>query len=37
MLPKGEDSPIPVLNPQLDDAQIREVTEQLGEVLEGQV
>ncbi len=37
MLPKGEDKPYAVLNPQMDEAQIREVTQQLGEILEGQV
>jgi hypothetical protein len=37
MLPKGEDKPLGVLNPHMDEAQIREVTAQLGEVLEGNV
>ncbi len=35
MMPKGEDKPLAVLNPHLDEAQIKEVTQQLGEVLEG--
>jgi hypothetical protein len=37
MMPKGEDKPLAVLNPHLDEAQIKEVTQQLGEVLEGNV
>lgn len=37
MMPKGEEQPLEILNPQLDDAQIQQVTEQLGEILEGEL
>lgn len=36
MTPKGHTDPIPVLNPQLDEEQVQQVTEQLGEILEAQ-
>lgn len=37
MTPKGEDEPLQIINPQLDDAQIQQVTEQLGEILQGEL
>lgn len=37
MTPKGEDEPLEILNPQLDEAQIQQVTQQLGEILEGEL
>lgn len=37
MTPKGQSEPVEVLNPQLDDEQIRQVTAQLGEILESEL
>lgn len=37
MTPKGEEEALEIFNPQLDDAQILQVTEQLGEILEGEL
>lgn len=37
MTPKGEEESLEILNPQLDDTQILQVTEQLGEILEGEL
>lgn len=37
MTPKGEEQPLEIFNPQLDDEQIQQVTEQLGEILEGEL
>jgi hypothetical protein len=37
MVPKGEEEALEILNPQLDEAQIQQVTEQLGEILEGEL
>lgn len=37
MVPRGDDRPIEVLNPHLDEEMIRRVTEQLGEVLNGEL
>lgn len=37
VIPKGESEPIRLINPHLDDAQVQQVTEQLGEVLEAEL
>ena len=37
MTPKGEEEALEILNPQLDEAQIQQVTMQLGEILEGEL
>jgi hypothetical protein len=37
MKPKGEDETLAVLNPHLDEQQIQQVTEQLGEILEAEL
>jgi hypothetical protein len=37
MVPRGETQPLEILNPQLDDEKIQQVTEQLGEILNGEL
>lgn len=37
VLTRGDSEPLRVLNPQLDEAQIQQVTEQLGEILEAEL